>query len=161
MECGMQTKICSRCKVDKPFSEYFKDNLRKIGIRCKCKQCCAEETKNWRIKNRSEYNNYVAQWRAKNPDRQHKTEIKRRYSLTIEEYNRRLVEQHCKCKICGRQHDTSKKRGRLYVDHCHDSLRVRGLLCSACNSAIGYFNHDISIMEKAIDYLKMQVALSA
>ncbi len=150
----MKTKVCSKCKVDKPYSEYFKDNLRKIGIRCKCKECCKAETIEWREKNRSEYNNYAAAWRAKNPDKQHATDIKRHYKLSIEEYNSMLAAQKLGCKICGKQHDPSLKRGRLYVDHCHNSGQVRGLLCSACNSAIGYFNHDASIMRKAIAYLK-------
>lgn len=149
-----QTKTCSRCLVEKPFSEYFKDNKRKIGIRCKCKNCCAEETKSWRNKNRSEYNNYAAAWRAKNPGRQHATDIKRNYGLTIERYNEMLTAQACQCKICGRQHDPSLKRGRLYVDHCHKSGAVRGLLCGACNSAIGYFEDNLQTIENALAYLK-------
>ncbi len=150
----MATKVCSKCNVEKPFSDYYKDNLRKIGIRCKCKECCSKETRTWRDRNRSKYNNYVAEWRAKNPARQHATEIKRRYSLSVEDYNARLSEQLCKCKICGKQHDPSVKRGRLYVDHDHKSGDVRGLLCGACNSAIGYMNDDVEIFEKAIAYLK-------
>lgn len=154
----MQTKICSKCKIDKPFSEYFKDNRRKIGIRCKCKTCCQQETIDWRVKNRSEYNNYAAAWRAKNPDKQHATDIKRHYKLSIDRYNEVLTEQSCKCKICGKQHDSSLKRGRLQVDHCHDSGRVRGLLCGACNSGLGYFHHDVLLLKSAIEYM---IALSA
>lgn len=150
----METKVCSICKIEKPYSEYFKDNKKKKGIRCKCKICCKEETKNWRIKNRSHYNNYVAEWRAKNPVRQHTMEIKRRYGLSIEKYNEMLTAQSCQCKICGKQHDPSLKRGRLYVDHCHKTGVVRALLCGACNSAIGHFNDDISFLEKASSYLK-------
>lgn len=149
----MQYKICSGCKINKPFSDYFKDNLRKIGIRCKCKECCAKDTVNWRNKNRSGYNNYVAMWRAKNPERQHKTEIKRRYALSIEKYNEMLIAQNCQCKICKKQHDPSEKRGRLYVDHCHESGEIRGLLCGACNKGLGCFGDDIDRLYSAISYL--------
>ena len=149
----MQTKVCSKCKIDKPFSDYFKDNKRKIGIRCKCKECCNVDTLGWREKHRSEYNNYAAEWRAKNPTRQHKTEIKRRYSLEIEGYDKLLVEQNYQCKICNKQHNPAIKRGRLYVDHNHETNQVRGLLCSACNSAIGHFNDRVDIIQKAISYL--------
>ncbi len=149
----MQTKVCSKCKIDKPFSEYFKDNLRKIGIRCKCKACCSEETKNWRVKNRSEYNNYAAMWRAKNPGRQHQMEIKRRYAMSLEEYNALLVKQECKCVICGYQHDPSRQRGRLYVDHCHKTKGIRGLLCSNCNKGLGCFADRTELLTKAIEYL--------
>ncbi len=150
----MKTKICSKCKIDKPFEDYFKDNLRKIGIRCKCKACCSEETTDWREKNRSEYNNYAAMWRAKNPGRQHAMEIKRRYSMSVADYNALLVAQHCQCKICQRPHDPSVNRGRLYVDHCHKTNQVRGLLCSRCNIALGSLGDDPEVLKKAIIYLE-------
>lgn len=66
-----------------------------------------------------------------------------------------LTAQACGCKICGKQHDSSKKRGRLYVDHCHLTGEVRGLLCGACNSAIGYFEDNTGLLEKAIAYLNL------
>ncbi len=153
----MQTKVCSVCKIDKPVSEYFKDNKRAVGIRCKCKVCCQKETMQWREKNKSEYNNYVAEWRAKNPERQHKMEIKRRYGLSIERYNEMLTNQGCTCKICGKQHDPSIKRGRLYVDHCHSTKEVRGLLCGACNSAIGYMEDNPEFLRNAITYLDRSI----
>ncbi len=153
----MQTKVCSKCKIDKPFSEYFKDNRREIGIRCKCKLCCTLETNEWREKNRSEYNNYAAAWRAKNPDKQHATDIKRLYSLTIEQYNAMLADQRCQCAICAKQHDPTEKRGRLYVDHDHATGAVRGLLCTACNKGLGCFNDDQDLIKKAIAYLRRPI----
>lgn len=149
----METKKCSKCKIEKPFDAFFKDKGRKIGIRCKCKECCKQDTYEWRAKNKSQYNNYVAMWRAKNGDRQHKTEIKRRYGLSIEKYNELLAIQKCSCAICGKAHDPSIKRGRLYVDHNHDTGEVRGLLCAGCNAMIGHANDDVFILKKAIAYL--------
>jgi hypothetical protein len=150
----MQTKACSKCKIDKPHSEYFRDNLRAIGIRCKCKVCCKKESADWRINNRNEYNTYAVEWRAKNKVRQHAASIKHHYKLSIEEYNRMLAAQNCQCKICGKEHNPEVNRGRLYVDHCHDSKAVRGLLCSKCNVALGALNDDIDLLSKAIVYLK-------
>lgn len=149
----MPTKICSKCKINKSFNEYFKDNLRKIGIRCKCKTCCNAETIAWREKNRSEYNNYAAAWRAKNPDKQHASEIKRRYGLTKEQYNQRLIDQNQKCAICCKSHKPNSKRGRLYVDHCKKTGAIRGLLCGACNSGLGYFEHKTVYLQAANAYL--------
>lgn len=152
-------KTCSICNIEKPMEEFFKSGTQKSGspkFRGDCKDCAKKTTGEWRAKNRSHYNNYVAMWRAKNPIRQHATEIKRRYDLPIEEYNRILVEQLCKCKICGKEHDPTRSRGRLYVDHCHDSKKVRGLLCGGCNSALGYFEDNIETLLKAIEYLKSE-----
>lgn len=151
----METKVCSKCKIEKSRDHFFKSGTQKSGrpkFRGNCSECAKKDTANWRVKNRSNYNYYVAMWRAKNPDKQHATEIKRNYGLPIEEYNRMLAEQNCQCKICGKQHDPTKKRGRLYVDHCHNSNKVRGLLCSRCNSMIAH--ESIFILEKAITYLK-------
>jgi hypothetical protein len=45
----------------------------------------------------------------------------------------------------------------LHIDHCHDSKQVRGLLCRACNTAIGMLGHDRAILARAIVYLGSQV----
>lgn len=144
---------CSMCKIEKEKTEFFKDSRKKNGIRSHCKDCCQRETKSWRERNRSEYNSYVAQWRAKNPDRQHKTEIKRNYGISIEKYNEMLTAQSCKCLICSKQHDPTIKKGRLFVDHDHQTGEVRGLLCGKCNMALGLFNDNIDLIKKAISYL--------
>lgn len=43
----------------------------------------------------------------------------------------------------------------LYVDHCHDTMKVRALLCQFCNQGIGQFKENVSILESAIEYLKI------
>lgn len=151
----MKTKICSRCKIEKPHSDYFKNSAKKNGIRCRCKECDRIYVYSWRERNKSEYNNYAAAWRAKNPDKQHAIDIKRHYGLTGERYKKMLLEQQEKCKICGQQHYPALKRGRLYVDHDHETGKVRALLCGACNSGIGYFNHRQDLLIKAAEYLKL------
>lgn len=53
------------------------------------------------------------------------------------------------CFICGSPPDTR----RLHVDHCHKTERVRGLLCLNCNTGLGKFKDDPTLLQKAIDYL--------
>ena len=53
------------------------------------------------------------------------------------------------CYICG---ETEFKD--LFVDHCHTTGRVRGILCRKHNSALGVFEDNIAYLEKAIEYLK-------
>lgn len=76
--------------------------------------------------------------------------IKREYGLTENEYNELLEKQEWKCKIC-EKHESIKFK--LHVDHCHDSGKVRGLLCNRCNQGIGLLKHSKTILENAIKYL--------
>lgn len=110
----------------------------------------------WRKKNKSQYNNYIAFWRSRNPTKQHATDIKRHYGLTGPEYEQLLKDQNNSCWICLASHNPDQKRGRLYVDHDHKTGKVRGLLCGGCNSALGHFKDNVEILEKAIQYLKKQ-----
>lgn len=75
-----------------------------------------------------------------------------KYNMTEEEYQFRLQTQNYSCAICHRHVDDCKKE--LFVDHCHKTGKVRGLLCNKCNSGVGFFNDDISTIKKAIQYLK-------
>lgn len=78
------------------------------------------------------------------------------YGITPDEYLRLLEEQCGVCAICGGQpdHGRGAKNGRFAVDHHHESGRVRGLLCTRCNTAIGLFREDVDAMSSAIDYLE-------
>lgn len=72
--------------------------------------------------------------------------------MTIEDYDNLCIEQDYKCAIC----NTSEvgRRTRWLVDHDHTTGRVRGLLCHNCNVLLGHARDDISILSKAIEYLK-------
>lgn len=72
-----------------------------------------------------------------------------RYGITVKDYDSMLKSQGGVCAICKRE-----SRKRLYVDHCHTTGKVRGILCVSCNFAIGLMDDDISIIEKSIQYLQ-------
>jgi hypothetical protein len=68
--------------------------------------------------------------------------LQREYGIDAEEYERMWVAQLGLCAICGDAE--SKGRGRLHVDHCHKTNKVRKLLCVTCNMALGVYerNHE-------------------
>lgn len=58
------------------------------------------------------------------------------YGITVEQYDAMLAEQGNACPICTRSFED--ERVRPVVDHCHDTGRVRGILCNGCNLHLGW-----------------------
>ena len=56
------------------------------------------------------------------------------------------------CQICGCSESEAGERG-FAVDHCHDTGRIRGVLCQNCNRGIGLLGDDPVRLEKAVRYL--------
>ena len=77
----------------------------------------------------------------------------RSYGITVDQYNALLKRQRQACAIC-RAPSLKKMNGRLYIDHCHKTGRVRGLLCDFCNKAIGFLKDDPKLFLRAHAYLK-------
>ena len=75
--------------------------------------------------------------------------IQYKYSLTKAERSALLAAQGGVCAICGGVEDGKV----LVVDHCHDTGRVRGLLCNYCNAGLGFFKDNPTSLQAAIRYL--------
>lgn len=95
---------------------------------------------------------YAKEYAARNAHRLRENQLKRKYGITIEEYDGILEAQEHGCAICG---GTNVDGRRLHVDHDHITGRVRGLLCFACNSALGQFKDDPVRLSQAITYLTL------
>jgi hypothetical protein len=92
-----------------------------------------------------------AKYQAEKYDRAASARLKR-FGLTQEGFDSLLVEQGGGCAICGST--KAGGRGGFAVDHCHETGRVRGLLCANCNNGLGRFKDDPVRLYAAIDYLK-------
>jgi hypothetical protein len=142
-----------------------------------------EYAKRYRYKNKEKYSQYVKDYRLKNKEKlqrqraenylKHKNTkkdyylnnkerivsrhrrnlLKKRYNLTEDEYEQMAIKQNNLCFLCNKP-QIKGRRGGLCVDHNHITDKVRKLLCNKCNTALGLFNEDISLMERAIQYLK-------
>lgn len=75
--------------------------------------------------------------------------VQRTYGLSLEDYERLQEFQGGVCAICG-----GTRRYNLCVDHCHESLLARGLLCKQCNRMLGQVSDDPAILRAAADYLE-------
>lgn len=150
-EFGVQ--ICQGpCGRTLPFSEFHEldrtKNRTKLGYRRTCKTCYTHRSRDWNVKN---------------PDRYFDGHLRRNFGITLADYNAMLDRQGGVCAICGGPPTDRRNRrrgkqlvfvARLVVDHDHDTGRVRGLLCGACNSAIGFLKDDPATVRSALAYLE-------
>lgn len=73
------------------------------------------------------------------------------YGLTPEAHEAMFQSQSRRCLLCETEH---QHRREMHVDHCHSSGKVRGLLCSKCNQAIGLFGENVTVMLRAVEYVR-------
>ena len=68
----------------------------------------------------------------------------------------RFEQQNGRCAICGGTGERVHKgvKSGLYIDHDHDTGKIRGLLCHDCNSGLGHFRDNPALLLKALRYLK-------
>ena len=92
----------------------------------------------WRAQNSEHVRKYNREWYVQNSEYMREWHLKRKYGLTVEEYDALLANQDGVCGICHRPRGSR----RLAVDHDHTSGAVRGLLCSVCNRALGWFENN-------------------
>jgi hypothetical protein len=78
----------------------------------------------------------------------------KQYGITIEKYEQMIEDCGNKCQICGRTPEEIGDLRRLAVDHCHDTGRIRGILCRWCNTAIVQLQDSIEVVENAVQYMK-------
>ncbi len=95
-----------------------------------------------------------SKWKREQPERYRefvrRTNLRVKYNTTPEEFDRLFYEQKGMCAVCG----TSDfgKRG-IFIDHNHQTKKVRGLLCHRCNTGLGYFRDNRAFLASAIKYL--------
>ncbi len=132
------TKRCTNCWIIKPTVKFSKDCRRPSGLQSWCKECRNESSRKYYLsKQGSTYNR-----------RKH---LKTRFNITLEQYDKMLEDQKEVCMICG---GTNADGRRLYVDHDHETGKIRGLLCFSCNRLLGDALDDVKILKNATQYLR-------
>jgi hypothetical protein len=146
--------ICSKCGEDKSENDFYlpKTSGNYFSRGRQCKTCQRKKVDEYNIINRE---NVLAKKRKayqNNKTPYYENWLKRSFGISLNEYNSMLDSQGGVCAICG-----TKENRNLAVDHDHNTGKIRGLLCTNCNTAIGSFKDDINIMERAINYMKERV----
>ena len=136
------TKICSLCKIEKPLEEFHNSSKSKDGKKSSCKSCRNEDSRKWNSKNKQRKAETARWWSKKN-----------KYGITKDDYISLLTKQQGCCAICNSKSEDNM-HGHLYVDHCHKTGVVRGLLCYDCNTLLGMSKDSPEVLLSAINYLK-------
>lgn len=144
-------KRCPGCKQLKSPSEFYRQGLDHY-----CKVCRSASNSKWEADNKDKAAACRRAWRKKNPHRVRASHIQRLYGLTLEQYDAIRKQQKDRCAVCKtkRPGDT-ERHGWFWVDHCHRTGRVRGLLCPRCNTGLGAFRDDPAMLKAALAYLEV------
>lgn len=119
------TKLCRECNTEKPLEKMWGTSKNGVKYRTNICNLCKNRQKRYRKK----------------------------YRMKISDYDRMLLEQDGKCRVCKRPDNTKSNTSYFDVDHDHSTGKVRGLLCHSCNKALGFFNDNIELLKEAINYL--------
>lgn len=167
-------KMCPKCGETKPLEAFARNPNGKYGRHAHCSACQKTFYKEWaqrpEVKARraelsraryaadpERHRQAVRAFRRRNPESIRKTARKNHlrfyYGLTVDDYERMLEGQDGVCAIC----TGPSGRMRFHVDHNHTTGRVRGLLCSRCNSGLTLLEND-QLLAAASRYLALDIA---
>ena len=146
--------LCRHCGKNKP-----KEDFQEKGHQCR--DCRNKKIKNWHKKTeltekqKQDRRDAAKRWRERNLESAIKsnrnTMYRKKYGITLYEYNEMLKSQNGVCAICLNFCDTGMN---LAVDHDHNTGKIRALLCKNCNTAIGLFKENTNYISRAIEYLE-------
>lgn len=145
-------KVCTGCHTVKPFSEYWACKHSKDGFDWKCKACTRELTRAWNIrnkeklrqtrhtwyvKNKEKHNQRSRAWQKEHPNVQRASNVRRKFNLSLEEYDDRLAKQNHRCWMCDTPQSVAGQGFGL--DHDHVTGKPRAFLCKDCNVKVGFY----------------------
>jgi len=139
-------------------SNYDKERKAEIAKRHyeKHKDAILERNKKWREDNKEKLASIDKNWRSLpvNILKTREGRILKTYNISLEELSEMIDSQRGCCKICGKSLIDPDSNRNYDIDHNHETGKVRGLLCTKCNTALGLMFEDIKALEAMITYIK-------
>lgn len=97
-------------------------------------------------------NNRALMARPAQLERRRANDLRRKYGITVADWDALFIAQGGSCAICKTQEPPLKKG--WHTDHCHETGKVRGILCSRCNQMLGLSLESETTLQSAIGYLR-------
>jgi hypothetical protein len=181
---GQITPLCARCKKikekpkrcycvecerllnrefekkrNRPYEGKYAEQLRKSARKYHEKH--ADEI-NLKIRedrklNPEKYKQYEHRSKYKDIEKSRYMDVLKKHKISSHDYNEMIISQENRCAICYKEETRKGRNGnlaRLCIDHCHQSGKIRALLCHDCNTGIGKFKDNINLLKAAITYLE-------
>lgn len=160
-------KRCKKCGEVKPLTDFHPASGTRDGRRGECKLCHNAAKRAWYGRNRDAVKDNVRRWQQANAERHNANQrrrrldpsrkrrerdghLRRKFGISIEQYEAMLEAQGGRCAICRREpHPTIS----LHVDHDHERGHLRGLICFDCNAGLGKFRDRRRLLAAAMRYL--------
>jgi hypothetical protein len=86
----METKVCTKCNIEKELKYFNKMSKVKCGVRSYCRECQSIESKKYRIDNKEKIKEYNTKWNKENQEY---------YKKYFEEYNKLNYEKEKERKL--------------------------------------------------------------
>ena len=137
----MGSKKCTKCDEEKSLDSFVKSTVCKSGYRGICKTCFNAYYAKRRVEKYELVRSYEKKFHRER-------RLKYTFGITEEDYSKMFTEQQGACAIC-----LIIPKRTLHIDHCHTTGKVRGLLCSNCNTGLGQFKDNTDLLDKAKVYL--------
>ena len=147
----MQTKKCCYCKKVKPVEEFHKDKSTKDGFHFRCILCDNANSAKYRKQYPERVRKTQSKFKGVYKHKQAVYDLKRDWKMTLEEKKKKIRKQRGKCAICKTKLNSLSD---FKVDHDHETDQRRDLLCQCCNTGLGMFHEDQTVLLNAIMYLK-------
>lgn len=144
-------KRCPTCGERKELTDFHKNACSPDGRQYLCKPCKSAQYRKAKEDNPEKLREQSRRWRCDNPRAAWSIKLKNRYGITADDWEVLLEAQGGGCAICG---TTTNLWDTLFVDHNHETGRVRGLLCNACNLVLGYAQDSPERLRAAAVYLE-------
>lgn len=158
-------KYCSKCRDIKDLVDFHRDKYNPDGYSSACKSCRRRSSREWinNIKTNN-YERYMKlngaevqrRYRKKYPEKSilaNARNVAKRLGYTppiISEYELSVMLINTnQCQCCGRDLTCENR----VLDHCHETGKVRGILCRQCNTGIGSLQDNLEGIKNALFYL--------
>jgi hypothetical protein len=150
---------CTKCKITKDESLFYKDKSKPNNLHTNCKLCHSSRNKlkrktnlAWREMQLQKSKEYRNKYPDKNRNSIRNATLKAKYGITSKEYDDLFALQGYKCAVCGCTKNNGY--GKMPVDHCHTTGKVRAILCQSCNVTLGKVGEKEEILLALINYLR-------